>query len=248
MSKEKKNKPVLPIYAIAAVWLLLSIRSPIASMFRIIWAVVLSVIVYNVVKGIIGDKDKDDGTAAPKAGKAAKAAAEQEAPKKAEPTYPPEVQAVVDEGKKARSELQRLYQSIPDLTVKKKVQEIMDVSDKIITDAIEDPGDVPQIKRFLDYYLPTTIKLLHTYDRMGNQGIAGDNISGTMTRIEDMLDTAIAAYKKQLDALFANQALDIETDIEVMNAMLAREGLGGTQTSPFSSFRNTSSGGTDSTK
>ena len=48
-----------------------------------------------------------------------------------------------------------------------------------------------------------------------------------MERIEDMLDTAIEAYKKQLDALFANQAADIQMDIEIMNGMLAREGLGG---------------------
>ena len=48
-----------------------------------------------------------------------------------------------------------------------------------------------------------------------------------MKSIEEMLDTAIAAYEKQLDSLFANQALDIETDISVMNSMLAREGLTG---------------------
>ena len=69
-----------------------------------------------------------------------------------------------------------------------------------------------------------------------------------MTRIEDMLDTAIAAYKKQLDALFADQALDIETDIDVMNAMLAREGLGSAQTSPFSAFRNNDVGETGKSK
>ena len=230
MSKEKKNKPVLPIYAIAAVWLLLSVRSPIASMFRIIWAVVLSVIVYNVVKGIIGDKDKEnDGGAAtrsaaqPETAEAKKP--EPKAPVKEEPKYPPEVQAVVDEGKRARSELQRLYASIPDLAVKKKVQEIMDITEKIIADAIEDPGDVPQIKRFMDYYLPTTIKLLNAYDRMGAQGIEGSNISGTMQSIDGMLDTAIDAYKKLLDSLFANQAMDIETDIDVMNTLLRREGF-----------------------
>jgi 5-bromo-4-chloroindolyl phosphate hydrolysis protein len=103
----------------------------------------------------------------------------------------------------------------------------MAVSDKIIRDAVGDPSDVPQIRKFLNYYLPTTIKLLNAYDRMGAQGIEGENISGSMSRIEDMLDTTVKAYKKQLDSLFANQALDIETDIEVMNGMLAREGLGG---------------------
>ena len=135
--------------------------------------------------------------------------------------------AIIREGKTAQRELGRLYASIGNLEVKKKIRDIMEVSDKFIQDAIDDASDVPQIKKFLDYYLPTTIKLLNTYDRMGSQGIEGENISGTMSSIEDMLDTAITAYKKLLDGLFANQAMDIETDIEVMNTMLKREGLAG---------------------
>ena len=77
----------------------------------------------------------------------------------------------------------------------------------------------------MNYYLPTTIKLLNAYDRMSAQGIEGENIDKSMKSITEMLDAAIAAYKKQLDSLFANQALDIETDISVMNSMLDREGL-----------------------
>ena len=141
------------------------------------------------------------------------------------PQYPPEVQAVVDEGERAHRELEHLYATIPNLEVKAKIRELINVSDKIIEDAVTDPSDVPQIKKFLDYYLPTTIKLLNAYDRMGAQGIEGENISGTMSSIEEMLDTAVAAYKKLLDSLFANQALDVETDIEVMNTLLKREGL-----------------------
>ena len=111
--------------------------------------------------------------------------------------------------------------------MKRKIRDIMEVSDKIIEDAIDDPSDVPQIKKFLDYYLPTTIKLLNAYDRMGAQGIEGEHITGTMKSINEMLDTAIEAYHKLLDSLFANQALDVETDIEVMNTLLKREGLSG---------------------
>ena len=147
----------------------------------------------------------------------------QAAPKK--PSYPPEVQSVVDEGERAHRELEHLYATIPNLSVKSKIRELINVSDKIIEDAVNDPSDVPQIKKFLDYYLPTTIKLLNAYDRMGAQGIEGANISGTMQSIEEMLDTAVAAYKKLLDSLFANQALDVETDIQVMNTLLKREGL-----------------------
>ena len=118
-----------------------------------------------------------------------------------------------------------MYMSIKDPEIRVKINEIMRITDKIVQDAIADPSDIPKIRKFMNYYLPTTIKLLNAYDRMDSQGIQGENIDRSMKSITEMLDAAIAAYKKQLDYLFANQALDIETDIAVMNAMLAREGL-----------------------
>lgn len=141
--------------------------------------------------------------------------------------YGPEVDSIIQDGNRAMSEMGRLYASIDDPEIKKKINELMRVSDKIVQDAIHDPADVPQIRKFLDYYLPTTIKLLNAYDRMDSQGIQGENIDKTKGNIVEMLDTAIEAFKKQLDSLFANQALDIETDIDVMNTMLKREGLAG---------------------
>ena len=153
--------------------------------------------------------------------------AAQEAPAAEPSPYSPEVQAVIQEGRTALKEMGRLYASIPNPEIRSRINELMSVSDKIIRDAIDDPADVPQIRKFLDFYLPTTIRLLNAYDRMSAQEFGGENITGSMQRIEEMLDTTIAAYKKQLDALFANQAADIQMDIDTMNAMLAREGLGG---------------------
>ncbi len=140
-------------------------------------------------------------------------------------SYGPEIDPIVEEGNRALSEMGRLYMSIKDPDVRVKINEIMRVTDKIVQDAIADPSDIPKIRKFMNYYLPTTIKLLNAYDRMDSQGIEGENIGKTMNSINEMLDAAIVAYKKQLDSLFANQALDIETDIAVMNAMLDREGL-----------------------
>lgn len=153
--------------------------------------------------------------------------AAQEAPAAEPSPYSPEVQAVIQEGRTALKEMGRLYASIPNPEIRSRINELMSVSDKIIRDAIDDPADVPQIRKFLDFYLPTTIRLLNAYDRMCAQEFGGENITGSMQRIEEMLDTTIAAYKKQLDALFANQAADIQMDIDTMNTMLAREGLGG---------------------
>ena len=142
-------------------------------------------------------------------------------------SYGPEIDPIIQEGNRALSEMGRLYMTIKDPEVRQKINEIMRITDKITQDAIADPSDIPQIRKFMNYYLPTTIKLLNAYDRMSAAGVEGENIDKSMKNINDMLDAAIEAYKKRLDSLFENQALDIETDIEVMNTMLAREGLAG---------------------
>ena len=93
----------------------------------------------------------------------------------------------------------------------------------------EKPAKKSQISRFMNYYLPTTLKLLNAYDRMDQAGVEGANIDGTMGKIGAMLDQICTAFDRQLDALFAHEALDISTDITVLEQMLAREGLGGVQ-------------------
>ena len=92
----------------------------------------------------------------------------------------------------------------------------------------DDPGSYSTVKRCSDYFLPTTTKLLEAYENMLAQNVSGENISGTMDRIDSILDTTITAYEKQLDALFANQALDIETDITVLQSMMKSQGLSDT--------------------
>ena len=226
--KKKKKGSTSPIYAIGLVFLLFSILRPIFSLGRLGVAALLAAIVYGIVRAVTGSgKEKESPVQTQKQPQQTAAQQAARKPEPEQPKYPPAVQAIIDEGARAHSELQRLYAVIPDLSVKHKIQEIISVSDKIVEDAIHDPSDVPQIKKFLDYYLPTTIKLLNAYDRMGSQGIEGENISNTMRSISEMLDTAIDAYRKLLDGLFANQAMDIETDIAVMNTLMQREGLSG---------------------
>ena len=210
--REVKIKPVGPIYAVAIAWLIYSLLFPLYRLMDFLICIAVTFAVYAISKKIFKPKI---------------IYVEELVPEPEPVSYGNEVDAIIAEGKLAQSEMGRLYSAIKNPSVKEKISELMRISDKIVEDAIHDPSDVPQIRKFLSYYLPTTIKLLNAYDRMGNQGISGDNISGTMSRIEDMLDTAIDAYKKQLDSLFANQALDIETDIAVMNSMLVREGLAG---------------------
>lgn len=224
--RNKRRRSVGFIYGFAVTWLVMAAFLPMYKLWAVITALCASILVSSVIASASGKKAQAEEE---------KAAAEQREKEKQETekaaaagtSYSPEVSAILAEGNRALSAMGRLYMSIKDPEVRGKINEIMRITDKIAQDAISDPSDIPQIKKFMNYYLPTTIKLLNAYDRMSAQGIEGENLDKSMKRINDMLDTAIEAYKKRLDSLFANQALDIETDIQVMNTMLAREGLSG---------------------
>ncbi len=151
--------------------------------------------------------------------------------------YSPGVQSVIRDGKLALSEMERLHAAIRDPSVRERIDRITAVSGKIIEDARSDESDVPQIRRFLDFYIPTTLKLLNAYDRMDATGLDGENISHSKKSIEEMLDTTIAAYEKQLDALFSNQAMDIDAEIRSMKSLLEREGLGEKNPLDWNSFK-----------
>ena len=235
--RQSRRRPVSPIYIFGLVWLAYSLFFPLLRLSAFLLAAGLSLAAAAALGTYLARKWKQRGgeetaQTANAAAPAASAAAEEEA----KPRYAPEVEAILADGSLAMREMGRLYGSIENPEIRGKINELMSVSDKIVRDAIDDPSDVPQIRKFLDFYLPTTIKLLNAYDRMDAQGVEGENISGSKKSIEEMLDTTIDAYKKQLDALFANQAMDIDTDIRVMNGMLAQEGLGGKSYLDFQEF------------
>ena len=89
------------------------------------------------------------------------------------------------------------------------------------------PEDVRQIRQFLNFYLPTTIRLLQQYVVLQNQEMRMGNIDEGMQKIENMLENVIVAFQKQLDSLFESDVVDITADIQVMEQMMAAEGLTG---------------------
>lgn len=136
-----------------------------------------------------------------------------------------------DQYKKILDELRRVNDAIPDEEMSDKIGRLEAVSAKIFEQAKSDPDKLPQMRKFMDYYLPTSLKLLNTYAELDNQGVEGENISESKRRIEQTMDTLVKAFENQLDRLFASDALDVSTDIDVMQNMLRADGL--TDDTPF---------------
>ena len=200
----------MPIYGAAAMWAIWCLFLPLYRLSHFLYAAAASAAVYVVMLKLFPTKTETV-----------------KEPEKPVETGNAEIDALLREGERAVKEMQRLKKSIGNEAIGAKIDTISGLTDRIFKDLIDDPEDIKQVKRFASYYLPTTIKLLNAYDRMAEQGVEGENITGTKKRIEDILDKTAEAYKKQLDALFYNQALDIDTDITVLEGMLRREGLAG---------------------
>ena len=128
-------------------------------------------------------------------------------------------------GREAVRRIQELNDAIPDYRMSAKLKQIEILTSSILSEVEKKPDKRKSVRQFMDYYLPTTIKLLEQYVNLQEVGLPGENITTGMARIEAMLDKVIVAFQKQLDGLFARDVVDITADIQVMEQMMAQNGL-----------------------
>ncbi len=220
-----KKRSVLPIYFVGLTWLVWAwiLCLPLYRPVHYVMAALLSMAAYFGGKMLFPDRGYEvPEPAAPGPAQAAKPGAE-----KPRSTGNPEIDALLDERAKAVSEMRRLNDSIKDAAISAQISHLEATTGKIIDAVVEAPSKLPQIRKFMNYYLPTTLKLLNAYDRMDATGASGTNIDGTKGKIGEMLGTICVAFSRQLDALYGEEALDISADITVMEQMLQQEGIGG---------------------
>lgn len=218
----RNRKPVSPIYAVAMLWLAWALILPLFTLLHYVPLIIAAAILYNIVNN--GAKKKtavkeEQTTTSQRKQEVAKPVEEKKT------TGNPEVDKLIKERDITISELRRLNANIENEKISAQIDDIEATTSKIFDIVIAHPEKVSQISKFLNYYLPTTMKLLNTYDRMGSQGVDGENISGTMRKVEDTLDMVVTAFHKQLDTLFAGEALDVNADIAVMENLMKTEGL-----------------------
>ena len=126
-------------------------------------------------------------------------------------------------------EIRQVNDQVANEKLSAQIDRIGVITAKILEYQKSRPEKAPQLHSFLSYYLPTTLKILRAYGQLESQQIAGENITAAMTRIEGMMDKVVEGFEKQLDQLFQGDALDITADVDVLEQMLARDGLTGEQ-------------------
>ncbi len=231
--KEKKNKSVIPTYVFGITWLVSAILFD--------WSIVKCLIVAWAAQWLASFFIKDQAKKRAEKGKetsGAKAPTSEKKPeKKPEPaaqeepkktgTGNPELDGVIRDGRSSVAKIQQLNDEIPDYKLSAQLKQIEILTASIIDQVERKPDKLKEVRQFMNYYLPTTIRLLEQYVQLQNVGMKGENISEAMNKIESMLENVIVAFQKQLDSLFERDVVDITADIQVMEQMMASQGLTG---------------------
>lgn len=136
-----------------------------------------------------------------------------------------ELWSAIEEGKSYILQIKAAKDSIHDDGVAKKLFRMEVVVGKILDYVELHPEQLHEIRKFMEYYMPTTLKLLNAYKEFEYQTIQGENIRTAKSEIQNTLDTINLAFENLLDGLYENAAWDVSTDISVLETMLAQEGL-----------------------
>ena len=119
--------------------------------------------------------------------------------------------------------IRRANDRIDDEVLSAKIDRLETVTGQIFKVIQEQPAKKNQAGTFLNYYLPTTQKLLDSYADFEEAGVSGQNLDQAKARIQETMDNIIAGFEHQLDELYRDAALDIDSDIRVMETMLKRD-------------------------
>lgn len=151
-------------------------------------------------------------------------------PPKAQPKEEPKAETKAEapqDDNAILQEIRAVNDAIPDPVMSQKIDRIGEITGKILDYQRRNPGKDSQLRSFLNYYLPTTLKILRSYAQLDAQGVNGENITAAKQRIEGMMDKVVEGFETQLDKLFADSAMDISSDVAVLEQMLEKDGLSG---------------------
>lgn len=207
MSKweEKQVRPVLPLYLAALAWPVASLLFPPYTVGNLAIVAVSSAVVYLVARRLCPMRVVR--TLVPYA------------------TGSEEVDAMLNGITANLDALHALNDAIPDTQLSRAMDRMEKAGRSIVSVVEGAPDKARQIDRFARYYLPEVVKLMSAYANLEKNGVQGENAEQILTDLRRNADTTAKAFENQLDALYSAEAMDISTDIEVLDSILKSQNL-----------------------
>lgn len=207
MSKwiEVRRKSVLPWYFAGLVWLVGALALPIYQLWALAVVAVLSVVGFVAARRVCPD-----------------VVTRKEVPFMTGKEDADQMLALIDQ---KRKELHELNVRIEDAPLSAAMDRMEKACLGILNEVEQHPEKAAQVRRFANYYLQDAVKILTLYAELEEKGVQGENAAGVRAEVAQNAQTIATAFENQLDSLFARDALDISTDLEVLNGMLKGQGL-----------------------
>lgn len=201
--EEIRRRPVLPVYLAALVWPVAALILPIYTLWGLLVTAVLSAAVGLAAGRLCPTR-----------------VIRREVPFS---TGSEDTDAMLSGITNNLDALAKLNRAIPDAELSRQLDRMEKAGRAIVAEIEHDPKKAPQVDRFARYYLPEAVKILAAYARM--QSVQGDNAGQVRKEVNDTAGTIAQAFENQLDALYSSEALDISTDIEVLEGILKGQNL-----------------------
>ena len=203
--KKVHIKSAIPIYIAAAVWLVMGLVAPtfLMKLPGLIVAAVLSVAGYFVGTKLFPGREEEQAIST---GDAA-------------------VDREIAVARERLENLRKANEAIPDPQITKNLDRMYASGQQIFGELNRDPRKIALVRRFMNYYLPTSEKLMEQYQVLMNATTKGENIQSAMTTIEKSLGLAADAFDKCADNLYRDDEMDIDAEIKVMQTMLTGDNL-----------------------
>lgn len=203
---EIRHKSAMPIYLAGAVWILYCLIFSMHKLFHIIIALSLFIAAYLILRKKFPDRVEI-------------------VEETIKYTGAKEIDQAIEEGNKYLEDMRKANELIESPLISDKIDSLSEITKKIFNYVSEKPQKLKDIRRFLTYFLPTTVKLLNSYARAEAQDNKGENINQIKNDIEGAMDGIIDSFHKHLDNLYADEAMDIDAEITVFDSMLKAENL-----------------------
>ncbi|MBK1809805.1 5-bromo-4-chloroindolyl phosphate hydrolysis family protein [Clostridium sp. YIM B02505] len=136
-----------------------------------------------------------------------------------------QLKSTLEIGNNYIEQIKKLNDSIHVEIISAKLDRLQNIVRQILNFVENNPKKLSAVSKFIRHYLPMTYKLISTYKELNDQAVQGENIKKSKVEIENTIDTVNHAFEKLLDDLFADVALDISTDISVLQTLFTQEGL-----------------------
>ncbi len=203
--KKVHIKSAIPIYIAAAVWLLLGLIAPkfLMKLSGLLITAAISVAGYVVGTKLFPGRDEEVPISS---GDSA-------------------VDREIAVARERLENLRKANEAIPDPEISRNLDRMVASGQQIFKELNRDPRKIALVRRFMNYYLPTSEKLMEQYQVLMNANTKGENIQSAMGTIEKSLGVAANAFEKCADNLYKDDEMDIDAEIKVMQTMLTGDNL-----------------------